>query len=153
MHGSLDYYTFYDNDDGYLIPSCTIKTKYGINTTNLLKEISKNHRLGYEKCGINYHPNFLSGTTAKVLQYDDPLFYKRIIGHFEDNLSKSDILVVIGYSGGDSEINKIIEKAKVPKIYVVDKSENICIHPLVLKGAIPLNKGIESLSIDDIRLI
>ena len=81
------------------------------------------------------------------------MFYKRIIKHFEENMSKSDILVVIGYSGVDSEINMFIEKAKVRKVYVVDLSKDINNHPLVIKGAIPLNKGVESLSIDDIRLI
>lgn len=152
LHGSLDYYTFYENNQGYLVPNSIVKSKYGVDTTNLLKEITTERGLEYNRCWINYHPNFLSGTTSKVLQYGNPLLYKKLFDHFKRNLMQSDILIVIGYSGADEEINKIIEESKVSKVLVVDTSKNICNHPLVLKGAKPLNKGIESLSLNDLNI-
>ncbi len=154
LHGSLDYYTFYDNDNDNcnLIPSVIVKSKYGVDITNLLKEIDTNDGLEYDKCWINYHPNFLSGTTSKILQYGNPILYKKLFDHFKENLKKSNMLITIGYSGGDSEINRIIDESKIEQIYVVDKTTNISNHPLVLKGATPINKGIESLSLNDLNL-
>lgn len=151
LHGSLDYYTYYRNYKGNLLPENIVKSKYGVDVTNLLKEVKMNSELGYDKCWINYHPNFLSGTTSKTLQYGNPLLYEKLFEHFKKNLSKSDILIVIGYSGCDCDINMIIEKSKVDKVLVVDKSNDIKNHPLVRKGARPLNKGVESFALKDLN--
>ena len=152
LHGSLDYFTFYDNNNGNLIPSSIVKSKYGVDTTNLLKEIDTNDGLEYDKCWINYHPNFLSGTTSKILQYGNPILYKKLFDHFKENLNNSNMLIIIGYSGCDSEVNRIIDESKIEQIYVIDKTTNISNHPLVLKGATPINKGIESLTLDDLDI-
>lgn len=55
-------------------------------------------------------PDFLSGTTNKTRFYTDDPYYKNLFDHFENNLSSSEILVVIGYGFQDPGVNEYLEK-------------------------------------------
>lgn len=60
-------------------------------------------------------PDFLSGTTNKTRFYTGDPYYKNLFGHFEKNLSTSELLVVIGYGFQDSVVNEYIEKNYLSK--------------------------------------
>ncbi|RZT91034.1 SIR2-like protein [Ancylomarina subtilis] len=55
-------------------------------------------------------PDFLSGTTNKTRFYTRDPYYKNLFKHFENNLSESELLVVIGYGFNDGGINEYLEK-------------------------------------------
>jgi hypothetical protein len=115
LHGSKDYYLY--------IPETYIKTKWGIGSGDFHKETKGNDgNLVYKNCWVNYHPDFLTGTTSKVIRYREPLLYQKLFKLFEDNLTKSEILIIIGYGCKDSEVNRIIvEKfGKNKPCYIVD---------------------------------
>jgi NAD-dependent SIR2 family protein deacetylase len=106
LHGSIDQYPFHIN--GYL--DKYVKIKWGVGTTDLYKEIKRdNGEFEYINDWINYHSDFLTGTTSKILRYQEP-FYEHLFKYFENNLSASDELIIIGYSARDSEVNEIIER-------------------------------------------
>jgi hypothetical protein len=54
-------------------------------------------------------PDFLSGTTNKIKFYTQDSHYKNILEHFQNNLSASELLFVIGYGFQDEGINRILE--------------------------------------------
>lgn len=107
LHGSIDQVPFHIQEKGI---DTYIKTKQGISKTNLYKEVQgEDGNLTYINDWINYHADFLSGTTSKILRYREPFYYGKMFEHFETNLSNSSSLVVIGYGCRDIEINNIIE--------------------------------------------
>ena len=55
-------------------------------------------------------PDFLSGTTNKIRFYKDDPYYQNLFEHFENNLSYSELLIVIGYGFQDPGINECLEK-------------------------------------------
>lgn len=113
LHGSKDYYVYYTNKGKgtTLYPETYIKTRWGIGNTDFHKEVKKKGRfLDYENCSVNYHPDFLTGTTSKISRYQEPLLYKKLFELFKNNLNKAEILIIIGYGCKDSEINRYILK-------------------------------------------
>ena len=107
LHGSLNYYPYYtqNGENGY---DKHLKVVHGVSASNLYKEvINQEGSYEYENCWINYHPDFLSGTTSKILRYKEP-FYEKLFKQFEENIGNADVLFVIGYGCGDIEINRII---------------------------------------------
>jgi len=119
LHGSLDQYPFHlmngGQIDGY------IKTKPGIGITDFYKEIvGEDGTLKYINDFINYFPDFLSGTTSKILRYSGPVYYESIFKTFESTLQASEKLILIGYGCADREINNIILQNFKGKIFVVD---------------------------------
>lgn len=118
LHGSIDQYPFHLKNfgiDGY------IKIKLGIGTDGLYKEVeNEKGELQYVNDWINYHSDFLSGTTSKILRYREPWYYEKVFNHLEKNLIASKNLVIIGYGCGDTEINNLIEK-------YYDKSKHVFI--------------------------
>lgn len=107
LHGSTDQFPFHTESgiDSY------IKIKYGINHTSLYKEIRDNDgELRYTNDFINYHPDFLTGTTSKILRYREPWYYEKLFKHFETNLANSKALIIVGYGCRDIEINNLIDK-------------------------------------------
>jgi hypothetical protein len=54
-------------------------------------------------------PDFLSGTTNKARFYTGDPYYNNLFKHFENNLSTSELLVVIGYGFKDPGINEYLE--------------------------------------------
>ncbi|MCK9413767.1 MAG: SIR2 family protein [Prolixibacteraceae bacterium] len=111
LHGSKDYAIYYRPQGTNLIPETYVKVPSKIGINNLYKKIyDKNGDLKYEHCWINYHADFLTGTTAKIRRYDEPLLFKHLFEHFIHNLVVAEKLIIIGYGGKDNEINKIIMK-------------------------------------------
>lgn len=108
LHGSFDQVPFHLPDAGI---DTYVKIKYGVELTELYKEIDdEKGGFKYINDWINYHPDFLSGTTSKILRYGEPYYYDKVFSNFKHNLSNSNRLVIIGYGCGDSEINNMIEK-------------------------------------------
>ncbi len=124
LHGSLDYLLYYKEDNVNLIPDKYVKIKYGIGYDLLYKEIKNSSgKLEYENCFINYHPDFLTGTTSKIERYKEPLLFKRLFELFKSNLQNSEKLVIIGYGAKDKEINKIILDKfdyKNKQVFIID---------------------------------
>tara|TARA_R110000868_G_scaffold410463_2_gene698557 strand:+ start:1147 stop:2322 length:1176 start_codon:yes stop_codon:yes gene_type:complete len=107
LHGSFDQFPFHLQDSGI---DTYVKIKLGIGTTELYKEVDDGQG-GYKYVNdwVNYHPDFLSGTTSKILRYGEPYYYDKVFANFKKNLSLSNKLIIVGYGCGDSEINKMIE--------------------------------------------
>lgn len=134
LHGSFDQFPFHIQDKGI---DTYVKIKLGIGTTELYKEV-KDGKGGYEYINdwLNYHPDFLSGTTSKILRYREPWYYEKVFDNFEKNLSNSNKLILVGYGCGDSEINNIIEEKfnfKEYQIFVVDPYPSAQISDFVQK--------------------
>ncbi len=109
LHGSKDYGIYYVPNGFVHSPEKYVKTRWGIGVSNLYKEIQDDKgELKYHHCWVNYHADFLTGTTSKIERYSEPLFYKNLFQHFRDNLKDAEKLIIIGYGGKDSEINKMI---------------------------------------------
>jgi hypothetical protein len=149
LHGSLDQYPFHLMNGGKI--ENYIKIKYGIGVTDLYKEITGDDgKLTYINDFINYFPDFLSGTTSKILRYSDPVYYETIFKLFENNLKSSDTLVFIGYGCRDSEINNIILDNFKGRIYVVDPFPHVNTHEFCEKtGAKLVEKTPESIGLGD----
>jgi hypothetical protein len=107
LHGSFDQFPFHLQDSGI---DTYVKIILGIGTTKLYKEVDDG-KGGYKYVNdwINYHPDFLSGTTSKILRYGEPYYYDKVFTNFKKNLSNSNKLIIVGYGCGDSEINRMIE--------------------------------------------
>ena len=109
LHGSKDYTTFYSQIDGVRKPEMYLKTRYGIGFSNLYKEIKDSEgNLNYDKGGFDFHADFLSGTTSKILRYKEKLLFNTLFEHFKKNLSEAEKLIIIGYGGRDSGINEVV---------------------------------------------
>ena len=154
LHGSLDYELYYRNEKGQFIPDTYIKTRYGIGNTDLYKEI-KNEKgnLEYENCWINYHPDFLTGTTSKIERYSEPLLFKQLFELFKYNLKKAERLIIVGYGAKDEEINNIILKNfdyKNKQSFIIDPFAGEKVIELQQKiGAKLITKQLENIDIKD----
>jgi hypothetical protein len=83
LHGSRDYAVYYASDkNGIGRPENYIKIKYGIGFSDIFKEVIENIELVYEHCFVNYHADFLTGTTSKIERYKEPIFYKKLFEIF-----------------------------------------------------------------------
>lgn len=109
LHGSRDYGVYYSFTGSVASPENYLKTRYGVGFSDLFKEIKKEDgSLDYEHCWINYHADFLTGTTSKIQRYKEPLLYNKLFDIFEANLKTSDKLIIIGYGAKDDEINNYL---------------------------------------------
>ncbi|MBU2447455.1 MAG: SIR2 family protein [Bacteroidetes bacterium] len=118
LHGSINHYWF--QGDGELE---MIKIKRGVGKTDLLKEVIIDGKYEYKSDTSNYYPDFLSGKLTKIDQYAKGSYYPIMFSHFQNNLTKSNVLVIIGYGFGDEQINKYLEayiNTESKKILVVD---------------------------------
>ena len=107
LHGSFDQFPFHLQDSSI---DTYVKMKLGMGTTEFYKEVEDvNGGYKYVNDWVNYHPDFLSGTTSKILRYGEPYYYNKVFANFKNNLSQSNKLIVVGYGCGDSEINKMIK--------------------------------------------
>ena len=111
LHGSLDYYA-YPTKVSTTVHSldCYVKLRAETDRYAIKKELrSDDGKRFYEELPSSYHhPDFLTGTTAKILRYDEPLLYKQLFERFQENLQQAEKLIIIGYGGGDEKVNDII---------------------------------------------
>lgn len=105
LHGSVNYIPFNFNNAEMTM----VKSAYGARFDSLLKEYKNDKgEIKYFSCWWNYHPDFLTGVKTKPKRYDEPFFYEKVFKHFEENLSNSGIVIVIGYAFRDDKVNKYL---------------------------------------------
>jgi hypothetical protein len=157
LHGSKDYYPFYKTTkNNVLVPEVYLKSRWGIDNSELLKEIKdKKGNLRYERCSINYHADFLTGTTAKIVRYNEHLLYKKLFNLFKQNLNKAEILIIIGYGCKDVMINKYILEhfGNKKPCYIIDPFAGDTVKDFVKQignNAKLVNKTMENLLLSDI---
>jgi hypothetical protein len=159
LHGSKDYYVYYANKGKgtTLYPETYIKTRWGIGNTDFYKEIKKKGKsLEYENCSVNYHPDFLTGTTSKISRYQEPLLYKKLFELFKKNLNKAEMLIIIGYGCKDSEINRYIleEFGTTKPCFIIDPFAGTTVKDFITTmgtNTTLINKQIDILSMADIN--
>lgn len=157
LHGSRNYGIYYSSEAAIHRPENYLKTKVGIGFGDLLKE-KKNHKgeLEYERCWINYHADFLTGTTSKIERYKEPILYKRLFELFRKNLSSAETLIIIGYGGKDSEVNKILLEnfdSKNKSSYIIDPFAGAQVEELAAKlNSSLIKKDLESIQFSDIGI-
>ena len=161
LHGSKDYYCYYTHhrdDSNFLIPENYIKNKWGVKTTEFYKRIiDEAGNFKDENCAINYHSDFLTGTTSKIERYKEPLLYKNLFKLFKKNLNDAEKLIIIGYGCKDTEINRYILKefgTKKPCLIINPFAEDAVRNfaKEIGKNAVLVNKQSDNLLISDIRI-
>ena len=123
LHGSFDYGVYHGSNGAVMSAENYVKTKWGIGFSNFYKEKKVNNALEYERDWINYHADFLTGTTSKIERYNEPLLYKKLFEIFRENLTNSEMLIIVGYGAKDSEVNKMILENfnfKVKPTFIID---------------------------------
>jgi len=100
LHGSIDQFWFQHDGKPDLI-----KLKRGMSKWEVHKEVEEHGVLRSVNHPTDLFPDFLAGTTSKIMRYNDGI-YPRILAHFESNLQSSNTLIIIGYGFGDSRINE-----------------------------------------------
>ena len=137
LHGSIDLYKYTEKDsNGY----------------HYAKVINGDSFMMSDETIFDPFPYFLTGTTAKLKEYNDK-HIAHLISLFEKALVKSQNLIMIGYSGNDDGINEIILKNYGHWNEAVVVTPNANNHPFVKdKQAKALNKGVESLSLNDLSI-
>jgi len=87
-----------------------LKGNYGVSRFVMEITDQKTGQQKFENLWDEVAPDFLSGTTNKTRYYAADPYYKNLFKHFENNLSTSELLVVIGYGFQDPGINEYLEK-------------------------------------------
>lgn len=155
LHGSRNYEIFYKSERGVITPEIYIKTRYGIGHTDHYKEIENDKgQLEYQNSWINYHGDFLTGTSSKILRYNEPLLFSQLFEYFKRNLEQSDVLIIIGYGAKDSEINRMIfQHYKFPynKVFIIDPypSRRLIDFGTIIKAKF-ITKQLEDINIYDL---
>lgn len=115
LHGSVDNLNYKFNHEIEIV-----KHIHGANYTDLMREYTgENGKLNYHQFPWNWHPNYLSGTTAKTRYYSESYYYKQMFEHFNKNLQNSSLLIIIGYGFNDLEINRMIQEEFLSRNEVV----------------------------------
>lgn len=149
LHGSIDTYQFHIGSPYQDLTR--VKSDYGLKL-DFVKEIlnPKNNEYEYQHGLQERYPDFLTGTTTKMLSYDNE-YYQILFCHFKENLEKSKLLIVIGYGFGDKGINDYVEKhflkkgGKMVVILPSKPSSSLMDYPNV--GLIP--KKLEQVSVKE----
>ena len=158
LHGSIDYHYFSavnDADDVFYAENY-IKLKPDIDRNRLKKEIvNDDGNLEYQYAPPGYyHPDFLTGTTAKILRYEEPLLYKKLFDHFQENLQQAEKLIIIGYGGRDEKVNEMILErfnSQEKTSYIIDPCPGDAIKALSsCLGAKLIEKQLEDVTAEDL---
>lgn len=105
LHGSVNSYvlrTQHGNEE------IRVKKDFGVSDFLMEKFNKESNKYKYEAVFTDTYPDFLTGTTEKIRQYNIP-FYDSLFTHFKNNLLKSAKLLIIGYGFQDKAINEFIE--------------------------------------------
>lgn len=100
LHGSIDQFLISD----------TVKLPAGVEHGMILREVTQGDSCRYEAVHLPAHPAFLSGVESKKAQYGKTCYSECVFDRFEGNLTRSSILISIGYGFGDDGINDRIKK-------------------------------------------
>lgn len=154
LHGSKDYGVYYGSKGAVLTPEKYVKTRWGIGFSELDKEVlGDSGDLKYERCWINYHADFLTGTTSKIERYTEPLLFKVLFKHFRDNLKEAEKLIIIGYGAKDSEVNKMMLENfdyKNKPSFVIDPYPGVAVKDLQTQlGARLVKSHLEDVNVKD----
>lgn len=155
LHGSLNYEPYYRTKNGYSTPEIYLKTGYGVRHTEHYKEkTNEEGKLEYENSWINYHSDFLTGTTSKIVRYTEPLLFKRLFELFKTNLINAEKLIIIGYGAKDQEINDIILNYfdfNNKKVFIIDPYAGDVVKEFGIKlNAKVIGKQLEDIEINDL---
>ncbi|MBK7374940.1 MAG: SIR2 family protein [Chitinophagaceae bacterium] len=118
LHGSIDCYVA----DISSADQTRIKKDYGVSQIYQEHKDPNTNDYSYKSAFQHVYPDFLSGTTSKIVQYNIP-YYQNLIEQFKSNLKESNILFVIGYGFKDEGINNILVSnflADGKKMVVID---------------------------------
>ncbi|MDX9918308.1 MAG: hypothetical protein RBT15_09920 [Gudongella sp.] len=157
LHGSRDYGVYYSSNGSVASPEIYLKTKYGVGFGELYKERANDKgELEYENCWLNYHADFLTGTTSKIERYKEPLLYKTLFELFRQNLREAEMLLIIGYGGKDSEVNKMLLENfdfKSKKSFIIDPYAGMQIQELAVQlNSTIIAKHLEVIKNKDIEI-
>lgn len=157
LHGSMNYAVFHSpvgSSSSYVAPENYLKIKRAVNIHQLYKEIKISGKLTYYRDNINFYADFLTGTSSKIERYNEPLLYQKLFEHFRSNLQNSENLIIIGYGGKDTEINKMILEHfdyKNKPSYIIDPYPGDKINELKDKlNSRLVTKDLETIEIGDI---
>lgn len=123
LHGSVATYTVYLQPEKEWV---RLKSNYGISEFYMEIKDDKNEEYHFKWLHGEVPPDFLSGTTEKTRRYVEDPYYINLFKHFEDNLSASKLLFVIGYGFQDSGINDYLNRTflqKGNKMIVIDPNK------------------------------
>lgn len=156
LHGSRDYVVYYTmSNTGVAHPESYIKIRHGIGFADIYKEKNENGDLTYENCFINYHADFLTGTTSKIERYKEPLLYQKLFEIFRANLKEASKLIIAGYGAKDSEINKMIVENfdyKTKPVFIIDPFPAVGLRTLQsMLNATLIEKHLDDVGISDIE--
>ncbi len=152
LHGSIDMYNYHDKVNKQ---TDVIKTVNGIDLTNIFKEIGSGETLEYQHDFFDLIPKVLSGTTEKILTYDN-FYFKDVINHLYANLNSSQKLFIIGYGFGDTKINEILKNEFIDKgnrVVIISPSTptNQFYHDIIsLENVKHKHFKIEDMDLDDV---
>lgn len=121
LHGSLDYVIHQiKNERNFLEKKQCVKIKKNMYPDDVYLCTNE----GFENDPFIFHSEFLTGSTSKILRYND-IFYRELFFKFKKNLQKADKLIIIGYGFKDKEINSMILENydyENKKLYIIDPS-------------------------------
>lgn len=122
LHGSIDTYIISPRDSSILE---FVKPEVDVQPYVLLEQSKLKDNILGKAIDVNTVPSFLTGKDSKIWYKSKQIYYTDIFQHLEVELEKTDILIYIGYSFGDSYINngylKKLEN-KHFKEFIIDKN-------------------------------
>ena len=146
LHGSVDYVIYCDQQKNFE-PKAYLKLKHNVRIDDLLEEQVDG---SFKHFGFAYHSDILSGKTSKIKRYNEPLLYSILVNYFKHNLQSADKIIIIGYSGGDAEINRMIaetEGINNKKVFLVDPNPSVAFAKSI--NATIIQKSIECITFKD----
>ena len=148
LHGSIDYVIYFDLKNNFL-PKDYIKIKQNVRIDDLLEKQADG---SFEHFVFANNSDILSGEKTKMKRYKEPLFYSKVINFFQQNLQTADKIIIIGYSGGDAGINRMIVETKGlnnKKVFLVDPYPNVDFANSI--NATIIKKSIECITFKDLE--
>lgn len=114
LHGSIDSFMLLNATSpggGQYLWDNSVRVKRDFLVKEILMERFDEslQKYVYDRPFSENYPDFLTGTTEKIISYKDP-YYEKLFSLFKSNLLTSTNLFVIGYGFQDIGINEFLEK-------------------------------------------